>query len=138
LSDVEARSLASPARPIVLARRRPGSALAPSIAPGLREVGVFLPYSPLQHLLLADLGAPVVATSGNLSGEPVLTDEVAARTHLGPVVDAILHHDRPIVRPADDSVVRCTLGAPRIVRSGRGLAPSKLALPSRSPATSVS
>lgn len=131
LTDLEARELVSPARPIVLARKRPDTGLAAAIAPGLAEVGVFLPYSPLHHLLLADARRPLVATSGNPSGEPVLTDVGGAREHLAPLVDACLHHDRPIARPADDSVVRCILGRPRTVRLGRGLAPLELVLPWR-------
>lgn len=131
LTECEALALASPARPIVLARKRRDTALAAQIAPGLAEIGVFLPYSPLHHLLLADAGRPLVATSGNISGEPVMTEVAAARSHLAPIADACLHHDRPIVRPADDSVVRCTLGRARTLRLGRGLAPLELALPWR-------
>jgi len=129
LSAEEARLLLSPARPIVLARKRSDARLAAAIAPGLEEVGVFLPYSPLHHLLLADFAGPVVATSGNVSGEPVITQVEAARAHLARVADASLHHDRPIARPADDSVVRCTLRKPRTLRWGRGLAPCELDLP---------
>lgn len=131
LTDDESRLLVSPARPIVLARRRLDSRLTELIAPGLAEVGVFLPYSPLHHLLLADAGRPLVATSGNLSGEPVMTDVAEARRHLASLADACLHHDRPIARPADDSVARCTLGRSRILRLGRGLAPLELGLPWR-------
>lgn len=131
LSDMEAAALLSPARPIVLARRRAGAALTSLIAPGLEELGILLPYSPLHQLLAQDARRPLVATSGNVSGEPVITDEESARAHLGQVADAILHHDRPIVRPADDSVVRCVLGRPRTVRLGRGLAPIELTLPWR-------
>lgn len=131
LTELEAQLLVSPARPIVLARRRADSRLARQIAPGLAEVGVFLPYSPLHHLLLADAGGPLVATSGNVSGEPVITDVAEARDRLSSVADANLHHDRPIARPADDSVVRCVLGRPRTVRLGRGLAPLELWLPWR-------
>jgi hydrogenase maturation protein HypF len=129
LSAEEAQLLLSPARPIVLARKRTDTTLADSIAPGLGEIGVFLPYSPLHHLLLADFDGPVVATSGNVSGEPVITAVDAARTSLAPVADASLHHDRPIARPADDSVVRHALGRARTVRAGRGLAPCELELP---------
>ncbi len=129
LSDEEANLLLSPARPILLARKRPDSTLAPLIAPGLSELGVLLPYSPLHHLLLGDFGGPLVATSGNVSGEPVLIDVEEARTYLGRVADASLHHDRPIARPADDSVLRWTLGKPRALRLGRGLAPRELELP---------
>lgn len=131
LDDEEARWLISPARPIMLARKHPGTTLSPLIAPGLAEVGVFLPYSPLHHLLLRDAGRPLVATSGNLSGEPVMTDEASARKYLAPMTDACLHHDRPIARPADDSVMRCTRGRPQVLRLGRGLAPRELTLPWR-------
>lgn len=131
LTGEEAAALTSPARPIVLARKRADSTLSSLIAPGLTEVGAFLPYSPLHHLLLADFGRPVVATSGNISGEPVLTGVADARKTLGMVADVSLHHDRPIARPADDSVVRHVLGRVRTVRLGRGLAPCELELPLR-------
>lgn len=127
--ESEAELLRSPLRPIVLVRKRRGSPLAEGIAPGLGEVGLMLPYSPLHHLLAEGYGGPLVATSANLSGEPVLTaaDEVEAR--LGRVADACLHHDRPIRRPADDSVFRRNAGRPRPIRIGRGLAPLELRLP---------
>lgn len=131
LSELEARSLLAPARPIVLARRRADARLSPLIAPHLSEVGVFLPYSPLHHLLLGDVGRPLVATSGNVSGEPVITDVALANDQLAAVVDVILHHDRPIARPADDPVVRSILGRPRVLRIGRGLGPIELDLPWR-------
>jgi hydrogenase maturation protein HypF len=120
--------LQSPARPIVLARRRHDCPLSPLLAPGLRELGVMLPYSPLHQLLLADHGAPLVMTSGNLSGEPVLTDNAEATQRLAGIADAFLHHDRPIVRPADDSVFRASAGRPRPLRLGRGSAPLELRL----------
>ena len=126
---VEAAAIADPARPIVLARRRDGGRLAPSVAPGLVEVGALLAYSPLHHLLLASFGGAVVATSGNVSGEPVLTDPAEAESRLAGVADAFLHHDRPILRPADDSVVRVSTGRARPLRLGRGLAPLELELP---------
>jgi hydrogenase maturation protein HypF len=127
--DAERAALVDPARPIVLVKRRPRSKLAASIAPGLVEVGAFLPYSPLHHLLLAGFGGPVVATSGNVSGEPVITDPAEAEQRLGAVAEAFLHHDRPIVRPADDSVVRVSTGRARPIRLGRGVAPLELDLP---------
>jgi len=122
--------LTDSARPIVLARLRPDASLSPAIAPGLTEVGAFLPYSPLHHLFLEELDRPLVATSGNLSGEPVLTDPAEAEGALATVVDAFLHHDRPIVRPADDSVIRPILGQPCPIRLGRGIAPMEMTLPS--------
>ncbi|HHO68094.1 MAG TPA: carbamoyltransferase HypF [Gammaproteobacteria bacterium] len=134
LDDEAAAALRSPGRPIVLLPRRRDSRLAPGIAPGLDEVGVMLPYSPLHHLLLEDFGAPLVATSGNLSGEPVLTDEHEAQARLAGIADAFLHHDRPILRPADDPLLRRLGGRLRPLRLGRGTAPLEMELPFRLPA----
>ena len=128
LNDAERAALRSPLRPIVLMPKSSTAALAPSIAPGLREVGLLLPYSPLHHLLAADFGGPLVATSANLSGEPVLTDAESVEKRLGAVADAFLHHNRPIRRPADDSVFRVFDGKARPLRLGRGLAPVELRL----------
>ena len=126
---VEALACAAPARPIVLARRRASCPLSGLLAPGLADLGIFLPYSPLHHLLLAQFGAPLVATSGNVSGEPVLADNAEAERRLGGIADAFLHHDRRIVRPADDSVCRVIGARARTLRSGRGFAPVELDLP---------
>jgi hydrogenase maturation protein HypF len=131
LSPGEAELLVSPARPIVLVRKRQESTLAAAVAPGLGEVGVFLPYSPLHHLLLSDFGSPLVATSGNLSGEPVLTQPSEVRSRLAAVADATLHHDREVARPNDDPVERWLLGRRRTQRLGRGLAPRERDLPWR-------
>ncbi|MBU1223848.1 MAG: carbamoyltransferase HypF [Gammaproteobacteria bacterium] len=127
------RFLASPERPIVLLPKRADAPLSGSIAPGLAEIGCLLPYSPLHDLLLNDFGGPLVATSGNLSGEPVLTDNREAHIRLAHIADAFLHHDRPIVRPADDPVYRVIAGVPRPLRLGRGNAPLELELPASLP-----
>jgi len=131
LRPEEADLLASPMRPIVLAARRPGGHLSPLIAPGLTEVGAMLPYSPLHHLLLGDFGGPLVATSANVSGEPVLTEAEEVERRLGRVADAFLHHDRPILRPADDPVFRAMGGRMRPLRLGRGCAPLEIEWPFR-------
>ncbi len=133
IGPVEQAALTDPARSIVLVSRRADGRIAPSVAPGLGEIGAFLPYSPLHHLLLTGFGGPVVATSGNVSGEPVLTDPAEAESRLAGVADAFLHHDRPIVRPADDSVVRIAAGRARPIRLGRGIAPLELELPEELP-----
>ena len=126
----ELELLSSPLRPIVLMRkRRDATPLAEAIAPGLNEVGLMLAYSPLHHLLIDAFDAPLVATSANISGEPVLTDSVEVERRLGQVADAFLHHDRPIRRPADDSVFMRIAGKLRPLRLGRGLAPVEIALP---------
>ena len=115
-------------RPIVLVSRRANCALAPEVAPGLGEIGVFLPYSPLHQLLLDAIGGPVVATSGNISGEPVLTENAEASSRLAAVADAFLQHNRPIVRPADDPVYRRVGRVVRPLRIGRGCAPREMNL----------
>lgn len=125
----ELAALRDPRRPIVLCAKRAGAPLAASIAPGLNEVGLFLPYSPLHHLLLDDFGGPLVATSANLSGEPVMTEPQEVEQRLGAMADAFLHHNRPIRRPADDAVCRVIAGATRPLRIGRGTAPLELTLP---------
>ncbi len=129
LQQNEATLLTDPARPIMLVDKAPTTQLAPSLAPQLNQLGVFLPYSPLHHVLLADFGKPLVATSANISGEPVLTDNTEVEQRLARVADAYLHHNRPIVRPADDSVFRLLGNTPRPLRLGRGHAPLELTLP---------
>jgi hydrogenase maturation protein HypF len=131
LSADEAALLSGPVRPIVLARKNDVSSLADGLAPGLAELGVFLPYAPLHQLLLSSFGGPLVATSGNISGEPVLTDNEEAAKRLDSIADAFLHHDRPILRPADDPVYRPIGGRLRPLRIGRGTAPLELTLPFR-------
>ncbi len=121
--------LRDPARPIVLVPLRPEAALSPAVAPGLREVGLMLPYSPLHHLLLDACGSALVATSANLSGEPVLTEAEEVERRLAHVAQGFLHHNRPIRRPADDAVLRPIAGAARPLRLGRGGAPLEIALP---------
>ena len=128
LTPQQSAALVDPMRPIVLSQRRPAAEISPAIAPDLRELGLMLPYSPLHHLLLEGFGAAVVATSGNLSGEPVLTEPQDAEMRLADVAEGFLHHDRPIARPADDPLVRVVAGAARPMRLGRGTAPLELDL----------
>ncbi len=123
VNDATATALLSPARPIVLAPRRAGAPVAAPVAPGIRDLGIMLPASGLHHLLAQAFGGPLVATSGNRSGEPLATTPQEARTQLSESAVAMLHHDRPIVRPIDDAVVRLVAGAPRLLRAGRGFAP---------------
>ncbi len=133
LDDITIRAISDPTRPIVLARKCRDFPLSPWLAPGLNELGVFLPYSPLHHQLLKAFGRPIVATSGNISGEPVITDNDEARQRLAGVADTFLHHNRPIVRPADDPVIRPMAGAARTIRLGRGIAPLERQLGARLP-----
>jgi hydrogenase maturation protein HypF len=126
VSATEERLLRSPEAPIVLLRRNPTpiqTGVAPSVAPGNPYLGVMVPYTPLHHLLLGELRFPVVATSGNLSDEPICTDEREAAQRLGGIADVFLVHDRPIARHVDDSVVRVVAGREMVMRRARGYAP---------------
>lgn len=105
LSSEEESLLCSPQAPIVLARKRRHAAIAEAVAPGNPYLGVMMPATPLHHLLMASLQRPMVATSGNRSEEPIVTDEWEALVRLKGVADVFLVHDRPIARPVDDSVV---------------------------------
>jgi len=123
VNEAEERVLRSPESPIVLLRRREVEAVAPSVAPNNPYLGVMLPYTALHHLLMHELGFPVVATSGNLSDEPICTDEREALHRLAGIADLFLVHNRPIARHVDDSVVRVLLGRELVLRRARGYAP---------------
>ena len=125
VSEAEARLLRSPESPIVLLETKQGVdvRVAPSIAPGNPYLGVMLPYTPLHILLMAELKFPVVATSGNLSDEPICIDEREALTRLFDVADVFLMHDRPIVRHVDDSIARIVMDRELVLRRARGFAP---------------
>lgn len=130
LSPEETALLQEPAAPIVLLERHDtATGLAPAVAPGLPWLGLMLPASPLHHVLLADCGRPLVATSGNRSSEPICIDENDALQRLRGITDVFLVHDRPIRRPLDDSVVRHAAGRPLALRRARGYAPAPIELP---------
>jgi hydrogenase maturation protein HypF len=156
LTTEEEALLVSPARPIVLVERRggPGGGLRAADGPLLcdgvvtaepersaalnRRVGLFLPYAPLHHLLLEGLGRPIVLTSGNLSDEPLATDDAEALERLSGIADSFLAHDREIRARYDDSVTRVVDGRESLIRRGRGYAPEPLSLPIASPETILS
>jgi len=129
IDSAAAALLCDPLRPIVLVEKRSDTVLNSAIAPGLNEIGIMLPYSPLHSLLTHQFDKPLVATSGNLSGEPVLIDAAEVEANLYDVADAFLHHNRPIRRPVDDALFRIIAGKPRPLRIGRGNAPQELTLP---------
>ena len=126
-------ALASPRKPIVLAPRQPGADVADGVAPNLAELGLLLPYSPLHHLMLRAVGRPLVMTSGNISDEPIAHDDDDAVARLGPLVEGLLTHDRPIHIRCDDSVVRTSPGRVQVLRRSRGYAPEPLPLPFTAP-----
>lgn len=134
VSELEQRLLCSAESPILLMNRRESnlealSIIAPSVAPDNPYLGLMLPATPLHHILMRELGFPVVATSGNLSDEPICTDEHEAVRRLSGIADAFLVHNRPIVRHVDDSVVRVMSGKPQILRRARGYAPLPVEVP---------
>ncbi|MBE9567861.1 MAG: carbamoyltransferase HypF, partial [Proteobacteria bacterium] len=145
LTETDRAFLVQPARAILLVEKKhrtgapldrqlpypshTGMPLSENIAPGLDEIGVMLPYSPLHHLLLNAFKKPLVATSANISGEPVLIDNDDVEKRLHHVCHAFLHHNRPVQRPADDPVYRTIAGRPRPIRSGRGSSPLEIPLP---------
>lgn len=129
LNDAEEKLLHSSAAPIVLLRANGNEQLAKGAAPGQRCYGFMLPYSPLHHLLMAGLDAPIVLTSGNCAEEPQCIGNQQARDRLPDIADAFLLHDRDIVNRLDDSVVRLIAGAPAVLRRARGYAPAPLRLP---------
>jgi hydrogenase maturation protein HypF len=130
VNAIAAELLQSANAPIVLlpVRDRPLLTLADEIAPSNPNRGVMLPYTPLHHLLLAELGFPVVATSGNRSGEPICIDETQALTTLAGIADVFLVHNRPIARPVDDSIVQIVNGRASLLRRARGYAPLPMAI----------
>ena len=135
VGSLERALLSGPARPIVLLRARRGGLprLAPSVAAGNRRLGVFLPYTPLHHLLLEAIGRPLVMTSGNLADEPLATDDDEALARLAGLADGFLAHDRAIRARYDDSVSRVVAGRESVVRRARGYAPEPMPLPVSTP-----
>jgi hydrogenase maturation protein HypF len=125
----DAELLSDRSRPIVLLRSRSDSQIASSVAPGMTTIGVMLAYSPLHHLLLQRIGRPLVMTSGNRSEEPIAASIPDAIHRLADIADLFLFHDREIVSPVDDSVMRVQGRRTTVLRRTRGHAPMPVALP---------
>ncbi|ACB49466.1 hydrogenase maturation protein [Crocosphaera subtropica ATCC 51142] len=123
VNGLEETILTSPQAPIVLLKRKKSQSLSPEIAPNNPYLGVMLPSTPLHHLLLYKLDFPIVATSGNLASEPICIDEQEALQRLENIADLFLVHNRPILRPVDDSVVRVMGEKEMVIRRARGYAP---------------
>ena len=140
LAEVDAAAadlLTSPARPIVLLPRRPEAPVAAATAPGNRQLGIMLPYTPLHHLLLAALAATgtqsMVLTSGNVSDEPIVYRDEEVLERLAGIADAFLTHDRAIHIRTDDSVARAFRGRPALLRRSRGYVPEPVTVASGFP-----
>lgn len=134
VDEAEEAQLTSPARPIVLLRKRPEAVFAAGLADDLPELGVMLPTTPVQHLLLHEFGGMLVMTSGNIHDEPIVIDEESAFSQLGAVADGFLVNNRAIVGRYDDSVVRIINGGAagdivQFVRRARGYAPLPVSAP---------
>lgn len=129
ISPDEAALIASKEKPIVIVAKRKDAAVCEDVAPGIDRIGVFLAYTPLHHLLLAHVGRPVVATSANLSDEPIIRESTALMQKLGHVFDLVLDHDREIVNANDDSVMQIVAGKRAFLRMARGFAPRSIPLP---------
>jgi hydrogenase maturation protein HypF len=121
--------LTTPAAPIVLVRHIPSTPIAAEIAPENPLWGVMLPYTPLHHILMRALNQPIVATSGNVSDEPICFDEIQAVNKLRGIADYFLVHNRPIVRPVDDSVIKMINQQKMVIRRSRGYAPLPIRVP---------
>ncbi|HET7623693.1 MAG TPA: carbamoyltransferase HypF [Verrucomicrobiae bacterium] len=133
VSELEQSLLLSAESPIVLLNKKPKTQnskfkITESVAPKNPYLGVMLPYSPLHHLLMRELGFPVVATSGNVSDEPICVDERDAFERLRGFADVFLVHNRPIIRHMDDSIARVVLGREMILRRARGYAPMPISV----------
>ena len=131
VDDDESRLLSAPEAPIVLLRWKEGSPVSPLVAPGNRYMGVMLPYTPIHHLLLADVAMPLVMTSGNVSEEPIAKDNDEARRRLGDLADYFLFHNRDIHSRYDDSVFLVRDRSLEPIRRARSYAPYPVKLPFR-------
>jgi len=127
IDDSARKALMSSAAPILLLPRRDENRIAAAVAPNNRMLGLMLPASPLHHLLAQDFGKPLVATSGNRHNEPLCHEATQAFSTLKDIADHFLIHDRAIVRPLDDSIVRIIAGQATVLRRARGYAPLTIA-----------
>ncbi|WP_436714424.1 carbamoyltransferase HypF [Roseiconus lacunae] len=134
VSDTEQAILQSSAGPIVLLRTFGGAKLSPSLSPNLNTIGVMLPTTSLHLMLVNRVGRPLVVTSGNSHGSPIVYQNEVAQQELAFIADVFLHHDREITHPIDDSVVQCIGDRVMTIRAARGIAPMTFAIPTGSPA----
>lgn len=126
INEKEKALLTGPERAVVLLRGKSGSPVSEVVAPGNAFMGLMLPYAPVHHLLLKEVGPYLVMTSGNLSGEPIICDDNEAVAELSGVADGFLLNNRPIRTRCDDSVVRERGGEKYYIRRSRGAAPDPI------------
>jgi hydrogenase maturation protein HypF len=132
LSERETELITSKEKPIVIVSQRKKNCITPLVAPGINRLGVFLPYTPLHHLLLEEVNTPLIATSANHSNEPIIRNSTELFEKLGSVVDMVLDHDRDILNANDDSVLQMAGEVKITLRMSRGYAPKSMKLPFKS------
>lgn len=130
LNAVERQALSDPANPIVLCRVRSHSGIPDEVHPGLDTLGLLLPTTPIHYLIASEFRKPLLCTSANREGDPLEIDASGVEQRLAGYCDLWLHHDRRIVRPLDDSIVRIMAGRVAVMRLARGYAPLRLKMPS--------
>lgn len=128
LSDLEIEALSSPVAPIVLGVKKPSDLYSTLVAPNLSTIGILLPYSGIHHLLFEQIDFPIVFTSANLSGEPIISSYEELEDKIGSMVDGVLDYNREIVHCIDDSVLQMMAGEMRVIRVARGLSPVDIEL----------
>lgn len=133
IDDASVKLLTSPESPIVLLPKKSNLLISPSVAPGVDSLGVMLPYTPLHILLMSEFRNPLVMTSGNISEEPIICDDVEAVERLSCIADHILSHNRPIHISCDDSVAKVMSGSPVVMRRARGYVPKPIEMISEMP-----
>ena len=131
LTEYEKTQVLSKEKPIVLVQPRKDNSISSSVAPSVKQLGVFLPYTPLHIRLFNDLDIPLVVSSANLSKSPIFTDAKSFFDSVEAMADLILDHDRKIVNAVDDSVVQVINDSSMVLRHGRGLSPRTITLPKK-------
>lgn len=134
-SDLERLVLQSAAAPIVLVKAKKDLNIAHAVAPQQALLGLMLPYTPIHHLIMYGMEKPLIATSANQHGEPICIDNSQAIEKLAGIADFFLYHDRDILRPLDDSIVRVIAGKPTVLRRARGYVPTPIPVKNNLPAT---
>ena len=129
INKLEERAINSVEKPIVIVNKREETSIAEAVSPDNRTVGAFLPYSPLHYIILKKLRKPVVATSGNMTDEPIVREEKDAFKKLTNIAEYVLSHNREIIRRCDDSVIRVVSGKQTPIRRSRGFVPIPVMLP---------